>query len=194
MTELRTGATATSLGAPAAESEQTTQVLWWGRGVVVAALVAMLISSALPWYSATVLEISVTGSGWHEMGLVVWPVTILAVVLTLATLAFRSATALDAVAAIAAGLAAGLCWLFVCVRGEEGAYGYGLLVAAAAATVAMLGAGLALTGFLQRWAARPPAAPVGMASTTAGPGWYPDPAGHGAHRWWNGLGWTEHVG
>jgi uncharacterized protein YxjI len=25
------------------------------------------------------------------------------------------------------------------------------------------------------------------------PGWYPDPAGGGGSRWWNGQGWTEHV-
>jgi uncharacterized protein YxjI len=25
------------------------------------------------------------------------------------------------------------------------------------------------------------------------PGWYPDPAGRGGTRWWNGQGWTEHV-
>jgi hypothetical protein len=25
------------------------------------------------------------------------------------------------------------------------------------------------------------------------PGWYVDPAGAGARRWWNGVAWTEHV-
>jgi uncharacterized protein YxjI len=25
------------------------------------------------------------------------------------------------------------------------------------------------------------------------PGWYPDPAGTGATRWWNGMEWTDHV-
>jgi hypothetical protein len=162
--------------------------------VVVAGLVAMLISSALPWYSATVLGVSVTQSGWHEMGLLVWPATALALVLALITLAFRSATALDAVAGVAAGLTAVLCWFFVGVRGDEGEYGYGLLVGATAASVAAIGASLSIAGVLQSWAARPPATPVAMVPTTAPAGWYPDPAGSGAHRWWNGSGWSEHVG
>ncbi len=25
------------------------------------------------------------------------------------------------------------------------------------------------------------------------PGWYPDPAGNGGTRWWNGMDWTDHV-
>ncbi|MBN9608960.1 MAG: scramblase [Actinobacteria bacterium 69-20] len=29
--------------------------------------------------------------------------------------------------------------------------------------------------------------------TTAAPGWYSDPSGSGAVRWWDGVQWTEHV-
>jgi uncharacterized protein YxjI len=25
------------------------------------------------------------------------------------------------------------------------------------------------------------------------PGWYPDPAGHGGSRWWDGQGWSDHI-
>jgi hypothetical protein len=32
--------------------------------------------------------------------------------------------------------------------------------------------------------------PVGV---NPAPGWYVDPAGAGAWRWWNGVDWTEHV-
>ncbi|MFJ3383425.1 MULTISPECIES: DUF2510 domain-containing protein [unclassified Curtobacterium] len=32
-----------------------------------------------------------------------------------------------------------------------------------------------------------------MSSTTP-PGWYPDPSGRHGTRWWDGAGWTQHVG
>ena len=34
----------------------------------------------------------------------------------------------------------------------------------------------------------PPAAPYAVP-----PGWFPDPAGNGRLRWWDGLRWTEHT-
>ena len=50
---------------------------------------------------------------------------------------------------------------------------------------------------------RPPADPVApplrpvtslhMAPPTAGPGWYPDPAGVSQFRYWDGAAWTEAV-
>lgn len=30
-----------------------------------------------------------------------------------------------------------------------------------------------------------------MADVTRNPGWYPDPDGGGAERWWNGAGWSD---
>jgi uncharacterized RDD family membrane protein YckC len=38
---------------------------------------------------------------------------------------------------------------------------------------------------------RAQALPAATASYAAG--WYPDPHGHGAQRYWDGSGWTEHV-
>jgi hypothetical protein len=32
-----------------------------------------------------------------------------------------------------------------------------------------------------------------MSTPAPPPGWYPDPAGHGGSRWWNGQTWTDHV-
>jgi Protein of unknown function (DUF2510) len=41
----------------------------------------------------------------------------------------------------------------------------------------------------------PVAAPAYAAAPVAPPaGWYPDPSGQSAHRWWDGNRWTDHVG
>lgn len=41
----------------------------------------------------------------------------------------------------------------------------------------------------------PVVAPAYAAAPTAPPaGWYPDPSGQSAHRWWDGTRWTDHVG
>jgi len=34
---------------------------------------------------------------------------------------------------------------------------------------------------------------VTIDGNTVGPGWYPDPSGHHAWRWWDGQRWTEHA-
>lgn len=35
---------------------------------------------------------------------------------------------------------------------------------------------------------------AGAAQPAPPPGWYPDPGGQAAHRWWDGTRWTDHTG
>lgn len=43
------------------------------------------------------------------------------------------------------------------------------------------------------WPPAPPPAPPPEPSLPP-PGWYPDPSGQAAHRWWDGSRWTDHLG
>jgi hypothetical protein len=39
----------------------------------------------------------------------------------------------------------------------------------------------------------PAVVPANSLGTPTAPGWYADPFGHAAHRWWSGMDWTDHV-
>lgn len=188
--------------AAAGPSSRATGLLWAGRGVAAVALMLLLSTAALPWYVEFSSGVRYTWSGWEELGLVAWLPTGLALALALVAFVSRNATALDVVAVVVVGLVAGFGWFAVVVETSEPGYRYGVLVAAVAAGGAMVGTGLWIAGILQSWATRSRVGPittepaVARAATVPAPpaGWYSDPAGRAAHRWWSGSAWTEHVG
>jgi hypothetical protein len=109
--------------------------------VLPGAALLLLISSFLPWYHISMFGVSAGASGWHQIGVVAWLLTIVLVAYEGARLA--GVVPLDAAKADLAtvGIAA-LTLLFgiiyVIVRLSDGAVGFGLWIG----VIAMVGVGV----------------------------------------------------
>lgn len=182
-----------------AEAHQNEKLASW------AGLAAGAVTAAgcfLPWLTATIpLAGTITRSGVDGGGdgiLIVWAMVIVAVISAVRVV--RPVPAWLGGAVIALGAGSGLVGLvsFADVQERVDAVNE-------TAELAGVGGGMFLTlggcaavvaaGFLMLlWKqARPESAQAPASSGGAAQGWYPDPSGVAADRWWNGTGWTENV-
>lgn len=106
-----------------------------GRKILLGAAIVLLIDSFLPWYHASVTflghTVSVSASGWHQLGTVAWLFVIVLLVVEAARLA--GALPLDAarselVSLAAAALALLFGVIYVIQRLSDGSLGFGFYI------------------------------------------------------------------